>query len=80
MNPLKCAFTVQSGLFLGFMVHHRGIEIEPKKIKAILNMPPPSNLNESLVSVAFGHGGTVDLGPRRWEGSVPCFEGFILSF
>nr|XP_051211175.1 uncharacterized protein LOC127328628 [Lolium perenne] len=46
MNPLKCAFAVQSGLFLGFVVHHRGIEIEPKKIKAILNMPPPCNLKE----------------------------------
>jgi hypothetical protein len=46
MNPLKCAFAVQSCLFLGFVVHHRGIEIEPKKIKAILNMPPPCNLNE----------------------------------
>jgi hypothetical protein len=28
----------------------------------------------------LGHGGTVDLGPRRSEGSVPCFEGFIFSF
>jgi hypothetical protein len=41
MNPLKCAFVVKSGVFLGFIVHHRGIEIEPKKIKAILKMPPP---------------------------------------
>lgn len=24
MNPLKCAFTVQSGVFLGFVVRHRG--------------------------------------------------------
>jgi hypothetical protein len=46
MNPLKYAFAVQSGLFLGFVVRHRGIEIEPKKIKAILNMPPPCNLKE----------------------------------
>jgi hypothetical protein len=40
MNPLKCAFGVKSGVFLGFIVHHRGIEIEPKKIKAIFKMPP----------------------------------------
>jgi hypothetical protein len=26
------------------------------------------------------HGGTVDLGLRRWEGSVPFFEGFVLCF
>jgi hypothetical protein len=46
MNPLKCAFAVKSGVFLGFIIHHRGIEIEPKKIKAILKMPPPKNLSE----------------------------------
>ncbi|WP_253944012.1 reverse transcriptase domain-containing protein, partial [Proteus mirabilis] len=26
LNPLKCAFGVSSGKFLGFMVSHRGIE------------------------------------------------------
>ena len=46
MNLLKCAFTVQSGLFLGFIVLHRGIEVKPKKIKTILNMPAPQNLKE----------------------------------
>jgi hypothetical protein len=46
MNPLKCTFAVKLGVFLGFIVHHRGIEIEPKKIKAILKMPPPRNLSE----------------------------------
>ena len=46
MNPLKCAFAIESGVFLGFVVHYRGIEIEPKKITAIMNMPPPSNLKE----------------------------------
>jgi hypothetical protein len=46
MNPLKCAFAVQSGVFLGFIVHNRGIEIQPKSIKAIIQMPPPQNLKE----------------------------------
>ncbi|CAM8928707.1 unnamed protein product [Rhodiola kirilowii] len=31
MNPLKCAFGVTSGKFLGFVVTHRGIEIDPDK-------------------------------------------------
>jgi hypothetical protein len=35
MNPLKCAFRVTSGKFLGFVVHKRGIQIDPKKIKSI---------------------------------------------
>ena len=46
INLLKCAFVVQSGVFLGFIVHNRGIEIEPKKIKAILKIPSPQNLSE----------------------------------
>jgi hypothetical protein len=46
MNPLKCAFAVKSGVFLAFIVHHRGIEIEPKKIKVIFKMSPPQNVSE----------------------------------
>ena len=40
LNPSKCAFGVASRKFLGFMVSHRGIEANPKKIKAILDMKP----------------------------------------
>ena len=29
LNPLKCAFRVSSGKFLGFMVMQRGIEANP---------------------------------------------------
>jgi hypothetical protein len=32
MNPLKCAFCVTAGKFLGFIVHEGGIEIDPEKI------------------------------------------------
>ena len=32
LNPEKCAFGVESGKFLGFMVSYRGIEANPKKI------------------------------------------------
>jgi hypothetical protein len=46
MNPPKCAVAIKLGVFLGFIVHHRGIEIEPKKIKAILKMPPPQDVSE----------------------------------
>ncbi|XP_052204113.1 uncharacterized protein LOC127809393 [Diospyros lotus] len=41
LNPAKCAFRVTAGKFLGFMVHYRGIEANPLKIKSILEMPPP---------------------------------------
>ncbi|KAL0404303.1 UNVERIFIED_CONTAM: hypothetical protein Sradi_2071100 [Sesamum radiatum] len=46
LNPGKCAFGVSGGRFLGFMVTQRGIEANPDKIKAILNMGPPTNINE----------------------------------
>ena len=40
LNPNKCAFGVSSRKFLGFMVSHRGIEVNPNKIQAILDMKP----------------------------------------
>ncbi|KAM1674510.1 hypothetical protein ACFX2K_040569 [Malus domestica] len=46
MNPLKCAFGVTSGKFFGFIVKHRGIEVDQAKIKAIQSMPEPRNLHE----------------------------------
>ena len=46
LNPSKCAFGVSSGKFLGFMVSHRGIEANPDKIRAILDMKPPQNIKE----------------------------------
>ncbi|XXG46944.1 hypothetical protein AAC387_Pa02g1672 [Persea americana] len=46
MNQKKCVFGVSSGKLLGFMVSNRGIEVDPSKVKAILEMPPPKNLKE----------------------------------
>ena len=43
LNPTKCAFGVSSGKFLGFLVNSRGIETNPNKIKAMLDMRPPLN-------------------------------------
>ena len=41
LNPSKCAFGVGSGKFLGIMVSKRGIEANPNKIKAIMDMEAP---------------------------------------
>ena len=46
LNPSKCAFGVSSGKFLGFMVSYRGIEANPDKIQAILNIELPRNIKE----------------------------------
>ena len=46
LNPAKCAFGVSAEKFLGFIVNNRGIEANPDKIKAVLDMPSPSSIKE----------------------------------
>src|SRR4051812_29767885 len=46
LNPLKCVFGVPAGKLLGFIVSHRGIEVNPEKIKAILNIKRPTCLKD----------------------------------
>ena len=46
MNPLKCAFRVSVGKFLGFLVHNRGIDIDPAKAFAIATMKAPTSHKE----------------------------------
>ena len=46
LNPSKCAFGVSSGKFLGFIVSHRGIEANPEKVRAILQMSSPRTTKE----------------------------------
>ncbi|KAH9299682.1 hypothetical protein KI387_031364, partial [Taxus chinensis] len=46
LNPAKYVFGILTGKILGFIISIRGIEVDPAKIKAILDMPPPSNLKE----------------------------------
>ena len=41
LNPSKCVFGVTAGKFLGFMVSQRGIEVNPEKVPAILELEPP---------------------------------------
>ena len=40
LNPSKCVFGVTAGKFLGFMVSQRGIEVNPEKVRAILELEP----------------------------------------
>jgi len=46
LNPGKCTFEMTAGKFLGFMVSQRGIEANPDKIWAIIEMAPPRNVKE----------------------------------
>ena len=46
LNLVKCTFGVTAGKLLGFMVSQRGIEANPDKIRAIMEMTPPRNVKE----------------------------------
>ena len=46
LNPSKCVFAISSEKFLGFMVSQRGIEANPNKIKAIMEVKSPKIVNE----------------------------------
>jgi hypothetical protein len=48
LNPRKCVFGAPSGLLLGFMVVHRGIEANPVKVDAIRKMAKPSNKKDVM--------------------------------
>ncbi|XP_072062111.1 uncharacterized protein [Arachis hypogaea] len=46
LNPLKCAFAVEAGKFLGFMITQRGVEANPEKCEAILQMKSPGSVKD----------------------------------
>lgn len=43
MNPLKCAFRVSSGKFLGFIIYRKAIDVDLAKVEAIQSMSLPTN-------------------------------------
>ncbi|XP_077251808.1 uncharacterized protein LOC143891038 [Tasmannia lanceolata] len=59
LNPTKCTFGVSSKKFLGFMVSRRGIEANPEKIKAVVELTPPKTIREvhrlTGMVAALGH-------------------------
>lgn len=46
LNASKCSFGVNLGKFLGYMITHQGIEVNPDQIKAIEDLHPPQNPKE----------------------------------
>ncbi|KAH9303528.1 hypothetical protein KI387_043890 [Taxus chinensis] len=43
LNPEKCVFGVTGGKLLGYIISSRGIDVDPTKIWAVLEMVPPSS-------------------------------------
>lgn len=85
LNPKKCAFSVAFGKFLGFMVYQKGIEANPEKIIAVLEMTSPKsikdvecltgrivalNFREQQISVSFS------LRERQFQWTEECERAF----
>lgn len=44
LNPKKCIFITKKGKLPDYLVSARGIEVNPEKIAAIMNMKPPATV------------------------------------
>jgi hypothetical protein len=53
LNLDKCAFMVFSWMILGFIVSKERKLLDPKKIQAIVNMPPPKNPSRFKYSMGW---------------------------
>jgi hypothetical protein len=70
---------------LAIMIEH---EKSNGRIEGVIQQSLPPDLSLPPAGATAGrrslwpldHGVMVDLGPRRWEGSAPYFEGFVLNF
>ncbi|XP_070004198.1 uncharacterized protein [Nicotiana sylvestris] len=48
LNPTKCAFRIPAGKLLGFIISHRGIELDSSKVKAIQELSPPRSKKDVM--------------------------------
>jgi hypothetical protein len=46
LNPEKCIFGTTKGKVLGCLVSTKGIEVNPNKIKVIIQMQPPQSMKD----------------------------------
>ncbi|GKE10151.1 hypothetical protein Tco_1413702, partial [Tanacetum coccineum] len=46
LNPKKCAFGMEEGMFLGHVVSMKGIKACPEKVKAVMKLQSPRTLKE----------------------------------
>ena len=48
LNPKKCVFRIKSGKFLGYLVSQRGIDANPEKVQAVIDLVEPRNKHEVM--------------------------------
>ena len=79
LNLAKCVFTVASGKFLGFMVSQRGIEANPDKVKATIEVKSPKIVKEvqSLTGKVAGLNKFIS---RTTDKCMPFFKVLKKSF
>ena len=92
LKPLKCAFRIGSGKFLGFMVNQRKIEANPKKINALLEMSSPRkpkevmSLTDRVVALSHFMSRAIDhcasffnvlKGSKKFEWMNKCAQAFL---
>ncbi|GJW84674.1 hypothetical protein Tco_0157819 [Tanacetum coccineum] len=46
LNPKKCTFRIEEGIFLGYKVNTKGIKVCPGKVEAVLDLPSPKCLKD----------------------------------
>ncbi|GKA98964.1 reverse transcriptase domain-containing protein [Tanacetum coccineum] len=46
LNPKKCTFGVEEGMFLGYKVNTKGLKVCPNKVDAVLSLPSPKCLKD----------------------------------
>jgi hypothetical protein len=73
LNPEKCVFEVKKGKFLGCLVSTKGIEANPNKIEAILQMEPP-NTKKGAQRLAGRLASLNRFISRSAERNMPFFE------
>ncbi|GKB03023.1 reverse transcriptase domain-containing protein [Tanacetum coccineum] len=46
LNPKKCTFRIEEGMFLGYKVSTRWLKVCPDKVDAVLSLPSPKCLKD----------------------------------
>jgi hypothetical protein len=55
LKPKKCEFHQQEVKYLGLIISMEGIKMDPKKIRAMQDWEPPSNLKDVHVFLGFAN-------------------------
>ena len=53
VRPFKCTFWVQEVEYLGHIVSHEGVKVDPNKIKVIMEWPIPKTLTNIREFLGF---------------------------